>query len=493
MLEFAIALFEGAALTVAGLNTVWRLQSSGYTLRDFFNAGIKYFAASFIIGGAALLAWILRIDEIWLEPALSVMLLALSVSVRHKPPLSFTPRVIRQLAATLFVLTAAGLFLPLWAVAFPLHFWAALGWLVMLPWENFNNRRYLKSCAEKISGEKYKKIAVVGSYAKTTVKTFLAALLMEKYAAAATPGSVNTPLGIARLVNTGHFDGAEVAVFEFGARKKGDIASLTSMVAPDIAVITGISPQHIQTFKTVENIIAAKTEVLRIMPAGKTAVINGLDRAAESFGGIGKSKKIFCGRPGDKVYAENITLSQEGARFDLVFEGERTRCSTALLGGHNITNICMAAAAAYELGVSPDEIASGVSKLKPAKHRLETIITPNGTIIDDSYNANLEGVRAAADVLKLFAGKKFVITQGIVEGGKLQRELNVSAGRILGGAVDKATVVGKNSRYLAEGLALGGLSGENIINARDVAEAVELIKNHMSPDSVLLFQNDLPK
>ena len=492
MLQFIVALSEGIVLMFGGLHSVWQLQNMAYSPRDYLKVSPKYYAMCLLAGVVAFAAWQLKIEATWLEFCLAIAFFLMSVTLTHTPALVYTSRVKRQLVANLTVLTAASFFLPLWAVIIPLHILMFFGYYIMLPWEKLNNNRYLRRSGDMLKSAGYLKVAVVGSYAKTTVKTFLAAILSEKFRAVATPGSVNTPLGIAALVNRGKFEDAEVAVLEFGARRKGDIAFLTNMVAPDLAVITGISPQHLRTFKTTENIILTKTEILRALPPDKKAVINGLDKTAAAFGGIGGCRKVFCGREGDRVYARNVELSSRGASFELVFDGGAAECQTSLLGRHNVTNVCLAAAAAFELGLTPKEIQNGVKNLKPAPHRLEIIKTQNGTVIDDSYNGNSEGIAAAAEVLKLFDGKKFVVTQGIIEGGRRQRELNVSAGRILGGVADKAVVVGKNSGYLVEGLMLGGMEKDDILFAPNVTEAVEALSG-VTKDSVILFQNDLPK
>jgi len=361
--------------------------------------------------------------------------------------------------------------------------------MLTLPFETLNNKKYLRQCAEILEKSNAIKIAITGSYGKTSVKNILTVMLKEKFRVAVTSESVNTPLGISKYVNGGGTSEAEVIIFEFGARKQGDIDELCHLVKPNMGIITGLAPQHLQTFKTFENVVKTKTELLRYLHDDEFCVINGGDVILSAQK---ENCEILTAGEGSFVTAQNLQVNCNGSEFDLKFgEIVVSNCQTKLLGRHNITNICLAAACAYRLGVESKKIHSAIGKMMPTPHRLEILPSKTGIIIDDSYNANINGICAAADVLKIFSQTKIVITQGIVEGGKKTKELNVDAGKILGEVVDKAVVTGKNAKYLAQGLLQGGLDKEDILFAPSVTDGVNLIKNELS-ESVLLFQNDLP-
>src|SRR5690606_3808483 len=129
-------------------------------------------------------------------------------------------------------------------------------------------------------------------------------------------------------------------------------------------------------------------------------------------------------------YYSNPQTFNRGSRFSLTIDGKTIDCVTALLGLPNIGNIALAAALAYKLGVSLEEIAQKITELKPVPHRLQLIESGGGlTIIDDSFNANLEGAKAALNVLKSFLQKKIVITAGLVDMGKRQKSVNEELGK----------------------------------------------------------------
>ncbi|HRX13652.1 MAG TPA: UDP-N-acetylmuramoyl-tripeptide--D-alanyl-D-alanine ligase [Eubacteriales bacterium] len=488
-LKIIIAILTAISVSIGSFHTVWRLQNSNYTLRDFFALSYKYYILCLILGGTAFAVWILGLEVKLLELSLAIVFLALSMTISHKPPLKLTPRAKRQFAVSFAVIFAAAYFLPAWMCITFAHLLTAVAFILILPFENINNKRYLDKCAKIFERNNNAKIAITGSYAKTSVKNILTTMLKEKYVVAAPSESVNTPLGISKFVNNGGIEGAEICVFEFGARKKGDIDELCRLVKPNGGIITGLAPQHLQTFKTFENIIETKTELLRYLTEKDFCVINAKDSVL-----IEQTAKceILPAGGESNVRAEKLSVSEKGSEFDLVLaDTVITGCMTKLLGKHNVNNICLAAACAYKLGIEPEKIKKAISNLRTTPHRLEILPSKAGIIIDDSYNGNLVGINAAAEVLALFSQKKYVITQGIVEGGKRAKELNIEVGKILGKVADKAVVIGKNARHIFNGLILSGMDRDSILFAPNVSDAVNLLKDGLS-DSVLLFQNDLP-
>ena len=181
--------------------------------------------------------------------------------------------------------------------------------------------------------------------------------------------------------------------------------------------------------------------------------------------------------------------------FMLNIRGERpVKCSTVLLGKHSVSNICLAAAVAYKLGLSPDEIAAGVNRIPALKHRLELL--PNNkniVIIDDSYNSNEDGTRAAMEVLSTFEGRKIVLTPGLVELGKMENLINLEFGKRLAKYADLVIVIGKhNAEMLISGLTDGGFPKENILFAKSLNKGNALLNEILKDGDVVLFENDLP-
>ena len=175
--------------------------------------------------------------------------------------------------------------------------------------------------------------------------------------------------------------------------------------------------------------------------------------------------------------------------------GERgVKCNTTLLGKHNIGNICLAAAVAYKIGLTPREIAEGVNRLKAVSHRLE-MVTNNKDIriIDDSYNSNPDGVRAALEVLSAFEGRKIVVTPGLVELGKEEAFANYEMGKAIAAAADKLIVIGRhNGEMLIKGWYDGGRTNEDVMFAKNLEKGNELLNGIIRAGDVVLFENDLP-
>ena len=333
------------------------------------------------------------------------------------------------------------------------------------------------------------KIAVTGSCGKTTVKNYLAALLSPKYKVLATPASYNTPLGISlalKKLNSSH----RVFIAEMGARRRGDIKKLCKIVKPDITVITGITPQHMQTFGSVENIIEEKSRAINALGDDGLAVISGDTKGSLEIYVRTSCAKVLAGLNKSAFFrAENVKFDVNGTSFTFVSGENRYPLKAKFLGRHNVTDFLLAAAVAVELGVSTDKICSVAHTLDSPEHRFRRHTLKDGTtIIDDGYNANIEGLKSAAEVVAGFGGTKVIVTAGIAEGGKKTAGLNYKAGEILGSSADVLIAVGSYAKYVASG-------AENkcrVITVENLTKAKEELEKINFKGGVVLFANDLP-
>lgn len=369
--------------------------------------------------------------------------------------------------------------------------------LITSPFENLNNRRYIKK-AEKTLAMRNDliKIGITGSYAKTTVKSILTTILSEKYKVLATPMSYNTPLGITKSVGRIKPE-HEVFIAEMGARNVGNIRELCNMVEPEFGIITGISNQHLESFLNISNIIKTKCELSDCVAknSGITYVNGDTKRLGELLKKV-KGEYVVCGLSDSSysVYAQNISVSKEGSKFDLVIEGKSIPCSTKMLGKHNISNIVVCAGLAHKLGVENEKIANAISKLEPPSHRLNLIETPNGMcILDDTFNANAEGAKAALEILSMFDARKVIVTPGLVELGVEERKTNKEFGKQIATTCDVAVLIGlKRSEPIREGLLEKGFKEENILVFNSLSEAKGNFKNFLKSTDAVLLENDLP-
>lgn len=364
------------------------------------------------------------------------------------------------------------------------------------PLEEIIRRRYYAITKRKLDREDVIKIGITGSYGKTTVKEILKGILSVKYRVLATPESFNTPLGMSWAVK--NLDSThDVFIAEMGARTKGDISELVNLVKPKYGVLTGINNQHLETFKDIETTKDTKFELFSGLPSDGVGFFSSENQGSRELFDRFNGKKILAGGKTDNslVYAENVNVTARGTWFNLVIKGEKpVSCMTTLLGKHSIDNICLAASVAYELGLTPEEICFGICKLQSVGHRLELI--PNNkniVIIDDSFNANEDGVKASMEVLKHFTGRKIVLTPGLVELGKRENQANYEMGKLLAENVDVVIVIGKhNAEMLVSGLLDGGMDRNNIAFYKSLNKGNEYLNTILKEGDVVLFENDLP-
>lgn len=342
-------------------------------------------------------------------------------------------------------------------------------------------------------------IGVTGSFGKTSVKFILNRILSEKYNTLATPESFNTPMGIVRTVRGSMTPATEVFIAEMGAKNIGDIKELCDICHPLYGIITAVGAQHLETFKSVDNVANTKFELADCClknDRGKIYVNFDSEAAKTKAQSLNCDEKIVSfGCDGATAIAKNITLTGDGTRFEMEYKGHSFPLSCKLLGRHSITNILGAAAIALDLGVSEQQIRFAVSSLKAAPHRLELKPFINGsTLIDDAYNSNPVGCLEAVNVLSSFENKKkIIVTPGLVELGDKEYECNYNLGAAAAEKCDVIILVGKKRAIpMEEAINKTEFEKENLYIADSFAEAMKILQTITDSNSVVLFENDLP-
>lgn len=359
--------------------------------------------------------------------------------------------------------------------------------LLCSPFERINTNRHIKRAKKKIAESGAVKIAVTGSYGKTSVKNILFSILSQKYKTAATPYSYNTPVGIAKFINGGGINGAEVIIFEMGARKTGDISELCDLVDPDYSVLTGIAPQHLETFKTVDAIITEKSVALKRAKTGFVSVSD--ERVCAEVKDVSAKKKVVVGKD---VVVSDIVASDGGTSFTLEGFGGEITVFTKLLSEHSAYNIALAYSIAKMLNMTDEEILRGIENVDYVPHRLQKIVSGGITVLDDGYNSNAKGARDSVAVLKLFKGKKYAVTPGLVEMGILEKEANANLGKELVG-LDRVILVGETLvKTVLEGYIAGGGEEDKVTVVPTLNDAKKIISEELSDGDCVLFLNDLP-
>ncbi|MBK5293134.1 MAG: UDP-N-acetylmuramoyl-tripeptide--D-alanyl-D-alanine ligase [Acidobacteriia bacterium] len=430
-------------------------------------------------------------------------------TVPAKKPLEYTSRAKRILhsARCLLILiallmAAARPSLPLAAVsALLLAYLAPTAVLaanqLLKPVQAHINRGFVASAKKKIRQLHPTVIGVAGSYGKTSTKYFIDTLLSQRFRTLKTPGSVNTQLGVTRVINDTLTAAHEVFIVEMGAYQRGEVKDVAGVAPPTIAIITSIGPEHFERFLTMENIEDTNYEVIDPLPPSGLAVFNCENAHCRKLADRTKHVPVIrYSLSADDIWAEDIQHSVEGLQFTIVTNtGLRIPAATSLVGRHNVLNILGAAAIALHLKLTPDQITAGIALLKPAPNRLEVKKGLGGAIIiDDSYNSNPDGAAEALHVLSEFTtGKRVLVTPGMIELGVLQREKNEQLGFQASKACDIVVLVGpEQTRPIAEGLRRGGFPIQNIHTVKDLSEATAIFQRIIRAGDVILFENDLP-
>lgn len=430
-----------------------------------------------------------------------------------KKKLVYTARVKRMLATEL-ILTAAvftmvwifggvkripGLCLILASVHFFLNIVANV---INHPIEAGINQHYINDAKRKLSEVPgLTVIGVTGSYGKTSVKFYLQTLLQEKFNVLVTPESFNTPMGVVRTIRGFLKPTTEIFVCEMGARHVGDIKEICDMVHPQHGVITSIGPQHLETFFNMENIQKTKFELADALPEGGMLFLNGdneyiLQQAASSSYDRTPEKVFYhSGKAGEGYYAKDVQVSRLGTEFTVVTpEGESERFQMRLVGAHNVINVVGAIAVAHRMGMTLKELRIPVRRIEPVPHRMQMREHGLVTIIDDAYNSNPVGSRAAVETLAMFDGIRILITPGMVELGDKESEYNHKFGNYAADCCDYILLVGrKHTEPIRKGVLEKGFPEEKCQVFDKLEEAVSYayaIKGQ--GHKYILLENDLP-
>lgn len=337
-------------------------------------------------------------------------------------------------------------------------------------------------------------IGITGSYGKTSTKHYLHHILSAQFDTLMTPGSYNTTLGVVRTIREHLKPYNEVFIVEMGAKNQGDIKEICDLVHPSMGILTAVGPQHLESFKTIERVQAAKFELIDSLPPSGTAILNNdfskiADRTVDNVPAI----RYAVNDPAD-YRAINIKYSSAGTDFDIECpDGAIIQLHTRLMGECNVSDILAAVVAARQLGVTDSKITAAVATIEPVEHRLQVKRASSGiTIIDDAFNSNPIGSKMALEVLGTFDGTRIVITPGMIELGQEQYELNLEFGRTIARHADVAIIVGGYNRdAILTGIEDAGFKGK--IHAVDsFNDAQQTLRSIAKPGDVVLYENDLP-
>ena len=295
-----------------------------------------------------------------------------------------------------------------------------------------DSERALGAFAHALQAERRAKVlTVTGSNGKTSVKSLLLSILAHAGKAYANPGNRNNEIGLPLAVIDAP-DDADFAVYEMGAGKPGDIAYLTGIARPDVALVNNIAAAHLERMGSLLGVADTKAAIYDALPADGVAVVNADDAFAPYFCERAKDRRIirFGLDASADVTARGIAADAEGSRFVLATPAGEISVQLALAGRHSVRNALAAASMALGTGVPLEAIRAGLEEARAVAGRLVRHRLGHGALlIDDSYNANPGSLDAAIDTLAAAGGEAWLVLGDMRELGDDAAALHAAAGR----------------------------------------------------------------
>ncbi len=390
-----------------------------------------------------------------------------------------------------------GLFIPALLALFPILLMLFAN-LILAPVERNINAGFFQDAQNIIAkSSNLTVIGITGSFGKTSCKMVLGDILGREFTTLVSPKSYNTPMGLTRVIRESLRPIDEIFVAEMGAKQKGDIALLCSLVKPKIGILTAIGEQHLETFGSLEQIIKTKFELIEALPKTGLAILNFDNKYIKENASLAKCPVLSFGIENKADYsAKDINYNNKGLSFTLCTpDGGSYPVISPLLGRHNIYNILAATACAGSLGMPIEKICREIKRLNPVEHRLQLIKSGAGyAIIDDAFNSNPAGAKAALEVLATIKeGKKIIITPGMIELGPREYQLNREFALEAAGVCDYIILVGKKrTKPMQDALEELAYPPDKVYIAANLDDARGFLAKIVSPKDTVLFENDLP-
>lgn len=493
----AAASFVGAAVTAMRWLRVAQ--------REHYLLGVTRFARLWwgidlgnrLVFAAGIVSWLVAFvfPLVGLVAVAAAIVGPLGLGVRGRTsPLAWTAR-LRRLAGVVGLLALgvlalgyfieSGLLVALVPLGLPLVIDAGL-WLTA-SYERRQGDRWVAQAAESLVRVDPVVVAITGSYGKTSTKNLVAHLLGGVRAVTASPASFNNRMGLARTVNEHLAAGTDVFIAEMGTYGPGEIRDLCEWIPPDVAVITALGPVHLERMGSLDAIASAKREILENAPVGVVSVDHpllqviateeGALRRIVTASGSGNTADVSA-TPDGRVVVAGVEVGR--------FQPE---------GAHPV-NVACAVGVLVALDIDLSQVAGRLGDLPEVPHRRTVGRSERGfDIVDDTFNANPAGARAALEVLASLGhqgGRKVVVTPGMVELGAEQDAANRAfAGDAAQHGVTDFVVVNRTNRQsLVNGAREAGIASVIVLDTRE--EAVRWVRETLAEGDAILYENDLP-
>lgn len=332
-------------------------------------------------------------------------------------------------------------------------------------------------------------IAITGSNGKTTTKDFTAAVLSSRWNVLKTQANYNNEIGLPLTLlhlETCH----DAAVVEMGMRGLGEIHELTVIARPTIAVLTNVGETHIELLGSLDNIAAAKSELVSAISQDGFVVLNADNDYVKNMNSKALGKVIYYGIQDEQcqVRAVNVRTHEHETVFDCEHSQGVFTAVIPTIGKHNVYNALAAITTALELGLHQDEIKAGLNMFTPSAMRLAIEKIGNYNIINDAYNASPMSMVAAIDTLVEFAsGRRIAVLGDMLELGDMAVKAHQQIGQKLAAAgVDIVVTVGELAKNIADSAQAHGI--QTVVACDSHAHAQRHLQELLKPGDTVLIK-----
>lgn len=332
-------------------------------------------------------------------------------------------------------------------------------------------------------------VGITGSVGKTSTKDIIASVLSKKYKTLKTEGNMNNSVGVPFTIL--NLRDHEAAVIEMGMNHLGEISELTRIVQPTLSVITNIGTSHIGNLGSRENILKAKLEILEGMKLPKIVVNNDNDLLNIWAKNADLEVHTFGIENESESNAININKKENFSEFTCKIKNEEIELKVPVGGNAFILNSLCACLIGKLLNLSNEEIQRGISEFELSQKRMEIIKLKNNiTLINDSYNASFDSMKAAIEYLSnTKASRKIAVLGDMFELGDFSEELHRKVGlEVAKNRIDELLVIGNNSKFILEEAVRNGMIREKSRYFEDKKELLKYIKNNMKDGDIILFK-----
>jgi UDP-N-acetylmuramoyl-tripeptide--D-alanyl-D-alanine ligase len=333
-------------------------------------------------------------------------------------------------------------------------------------------------------------VAVTGSAGKTTTKDVIAEMLATEMATAKTQGNLNNhvglPLSLLRLEES-----ARAAVIEIGMNHAGEIRELAAIARPNVGVVTNVGYAHIENFDSIEEIAAAKRELVEALGDGATAVLNADDARVAAFAPSHRGRTILYGQsPAAQVRAQDVEFTRGDGSPGVRFRVGTVRFDSALTGRHSVSNLLAGIAVAGVYGIAPERLQEKVQQLTPGKMRGERLLHNDVLIYNDCYNSNPDAVRAMLEVLRHTPARRRIAVLGeMLELGRWAEPLHRDVGNYAAVCgLDVLVGIRGAACYMVDAVKRAGLTADAAFFFDDPEAAGRLLRTLAQPGDAILFK-----